>query len=218
MSMLRQLAEKPWQQSAAGPAPDSGAGFARPAATVALRMFLGVVGVLFSLLVVAYSERMAYEDWRPAPPQWLLWWNTTVLVVSSAALQWAAVNIRRGRLDEAKAGLLAAGLFAAVFLGGQLWAWQQLRNLPVFDITNPAVAFFYMITALHAPHLLGGLVAVGRTPAAVWNPQGAAGAELAVLLCATYWHFLLAVWLVLFGLLFSGSDNLGFLLAICGLR
>src|SRR3546814_17314124 len=104
MSMLRQLAEKPWQQSAAGPAPDSGAGFALPAATVALRMFLGVVGVLFSLLVVAYSERMAYEDLRPAPPQWLLWWNTPVRVVRSAVLQWAEVNILRRSRAPAQGG------------------------------------------------------------------------------------------------------------------
>lgn len=218
MNFLRQLTERPWEQSAVGPGPDSGAGFALPVATVALRMFLCVVGVLFSLLVVAYSQRMAYEDWRPTPPQWLLWWNTAVLVVSSAAFEWAAFNIRRGRLDEAKAGLLAAGLFAVVFLGGQLWAWQQLRALAVFDITNPAVAFFYMITALHALHLLGGLVAWGRSTGAVWNRPSAAGAVLPVRLCATYWHFLLAVWLILFGLLFSGNDNLTFLLTICGLR
>ncbi len=42
--------------------------------------------------------------------------------------------------------------------------------------------------------------------------------RLSVELCTIYWHFLLLLWLVLFGLLFSGNDNLGILLALCGIR
>lgn len=219
MNILRQLMEKPWEQpggqavaAAAGPS------FALPAATVALRVFLAVVTVLFALLVAAYSERMLYEDWRPTPRQWLLWSNTALLIVSSIALQWAWFSIRRGRVDDARAGLAAAGLFAFAFLGGQGWAWAQLNAMIAFDITNPAVAFFYLITALHALHLLGGLVVWARTTLALWRRPDPARAALPVRLCAVYWHYLLVLWLILFGLLFSGNDNLTFVLAICGLR
>ena len=219
MNIVRQLMEKPWEprQGSVLALPD-GRSFHLPPATLGLRIFFCVITVLFSLLVVAYAERMTYEDWRPAPQQWLLWGNTAALIFSSIAFQWASNSVFRGRIDDAKTGLLAAGLFAGAFLAGQLWAWQQLHALIRFDITNPAVAFFYLITALHGLHLLGGLVALSITAFEVWRSPNLARTKLHVKLCATYWHFLLGVWLVLFGLLFSGNDNLSILLSICGLR
>jgi cytochrome c oxidase subunit 3 len=219
MSIIRQLTEKPWVPTQAM-IDDLHAGgtFRLPAATVALRTFLAVVTVLFMLLIMAYGTRMEFEDWRPAPPLWLLWVNTGLLVLSSVAMQWARVSVRHGELDEVRNGLLAGGAFAAAFLIGQILAWRRLNMMGAFDITNPAIAFFYLITALHGLHLMGGLVAWGKTTAQVWRGSDAVHVRLSVELCTVYWHFLLLVWLVLFGLLFSGNDNLGVLLTLCGLR
>ena len=75
-----------------------------------------------------------------------------------------------------------------------------------------------MITGLHALHMLGGLVAWGGAAARANEVVDFSRLRQSVRLCAIYWHYLLAVWLVLFGLLFSGDENLGFLLAICGLK
>ncbi len=202
MNFFRQLIEKPWV-AAQGRADDlhSGGEFSLPTATLGLRVFLAVVTVLFSLLVVVYAERMEVADWRPLPEPWLLWLNTAVLIVSSVALQWARVSARRGQIDGVRDGLLAGGVCAFAFLAGQLLAWLLLADLGYFAATNPAIAFFYLITALHGLHLLGGLVAWGRTTAKVWRGFEAAEVRLSVELCAVYWHFLLLVWLILFGLL-----------------
>ena len=189
----------------------------RAARRLALKVFLAVVAVLFMLLLIAYSGRMAYEDWRPAPQLGLLWANTFVLILSSVALQWAQYSVRRRQMDAMRVGLLAAGAFTAVFLFGQLLAWQQLGAMVHFDVTNPAIAFFYLITGIHGLHLLGGLVAWGRTVARVWGDFDAARIRQSVELCTLYWHFLLGVWLVLFGLLFTGN-NLDLLLKLCGIR
>ena len=83
----------------------------RAAKKLALRVFLAVVAVLFTLLVIAYANRMAYEDWRPAPQLRLLWANTLVLILSSVALQWAQHSVRRGQMDALRVSLLAAGAF-----------------------------------------------------------------------------------------------------------
>ena len=184
---------------------------------LALRVFLAVVAVLFMLMVIAYGGRMAYEDWRPVPQLGLLWTNTLVLILGSVALQWAQYSVRRGQLDAMRVGLLAGGAFTFVFLFGQVLAWRQLGAMVYFDITNPAIGFFYMITGLHGLHLVGGLVAWGRTVAKVWGDFDVAKIRQSVELCTVYWHFLLLVWLVLFGLLFTG-DNLDFLLKLCGIR
>jgi cytochrome c oxidase subunit III len=219
MGFFRQLTEKPWAPVQGNVVHlHDGSAFSVPTATLGLRVFLAVVAVLFSLLIVAYGSRMEFEDWRPAPQLSLLWLNTAMLVLSSMAMQWAKVAARRGEPEGVTTGLVAGGAFAGAFLGGQIWAWRQLDMVPAFDITNPAIGFFYLITALHGLHLLGGLVAWGRTVAKLWRGLDVAQVRLSVELCTVYWHFLLVVWLVLFGLLFSGNDNLGVLLAICGIR
>jgi cytochrome c oxidase subunit 3 len=216
--MFHQLMAKPWVTDQ-GKADDLYAGgvSSELAKKLALRVFLAVVAVLFMLLLIAYGGRMAYEDWRPAPQLRLLWANTVVLILSSVALQWAQYSIRRGQMDAMRVGLLAAGAFTVVFLFGQLLAWRQLGAMVYFEVTNPAIAFFYMITGLHGLHLLGGLVAWGRTVAKVWGQFDVAKIRQSVELCTVYWHFLLLVWLVLFGLLFTGN-NLDLLLKLCGIR
>ncbi len=188
-----------------------------PPAKIGLWVFLAVVAMLFLLLITAYAGRMAYEIWRPVPQLSLLWANTFVLILCSFALQWAQVSVRRGQMDGMRVGLLAAGALTVVFLLGQILAWRQLATMDYFEVTNPAVAFFYLITGLHGLHLLGGLVAWGRTAARVWGDFDVAKVKQSVELCAVYWHFLLLVWLVLFGLLFAGN-NMDLLLTICGIR
>jgi cytochrome c oxidase subunit 3 len=108
---------------------------------------------------------------------------------------------RRGRVEGMRAGLLAGGALALAFLAGQLAAWRQLDAAGYFLASNPANSFFYLITAVHGLHMLGGLAALGRTAGRMWNGQDAAKLRLSVELCAIYWHFLLLVWLVLFALL-----------------
>ena len=202
VSFFHQLTEKPWV-TVHGTVVElrDGAAFSLPTATFGLRLLLGVITVLFTLLVVAYVDRMALADWRPLPEPWLLWLNTAMLILSSVALQWARVSADRGQIDGLRFGLFAGGSFAFAFLAGQLLAWRQLAALGYFAATNPANAFFYLITALHAVHLLGGLVAWGRTTAKVRRCSEVVQVRLSVELCAVYWHFLLIVWLVLFALL-----------------
>lgn len=204
----QRLTAKPWlEEGTLGDFPGTGA-ITWPAAKVGLGVFLAVAGSLFTLFISAYSMRMNMADWRTMPVPAVLWFNTGALVLSSVALQWAYVATRRNDMDGAIVGLLAAGGAAITFLVGQLLAWQQLSAAGYFAASNPANAFFYVITALHGLHLTGGLVALGRTTARVWQ-RNAAAAEmrLSVELCTIYWHFLLLVWVVLLGLLTGWTSD-----------
>ena len=73
--------------------------------------------------------------------------------------------------------------------------------LGYYASSNPANAFFYLITLLHGVHLLGGLVAWARTSDKVRRGIAVEKVRLSVELCAVYWHFLLLVWLVMFAML-----------------
>jgi len=131
----------------------------------------------------------------------LLWLNTAILILSSVALQWARTSAGHQQADRVRRGLLAGGALAFAFLVGQFLVWQQLGSLGYFVDTNPSNSFFYLITGLHGLHLLGGLVAWLRASIRLWRGAETDKIRMSVELCAVYWHFLLLVWLVMFGLL-----------------
>lgn len=180
-----------------------GSVLSRPAAKTALVVFLAVATSLFALFVSAYAMRMHLGDWNSLPEPKLLWWNTGVLVVTSAAMHWTVVAAKRGDPGGVKNGLIATGVLTFAFLVGQLVVWQELKDAGHYLTSNPANEFFYLLTAVHGLHVVGGLVAWGRTTAKVWRGIDVAKVRLSVELCAIYWHFLLLVWLVLFALLLS---------------
>jgi cytochrome c oxidase subunit 3 len=203
----QRLGAKPWLEEGVIVDLREGSAPSLPPAKIGLGVFLAVVGSLFALFISAYSMRMNMVDWRALPVPRLLWFNTGVLVTSSIALQWAHMAARRNDLDGVIIGLCAGGASALIFLVGQLLAWRQLSLTGYFVTSNPANSFFYLITAVHGLHLMGGLVALGRTIAKVWRGVEMTQVRLSVELCAIYWHFLLLVWLVLLALLTGWTDD-----------
>lgn len=206
----QRLASKPWLEEDAlvdGPALSDAGPSRGTTAKLGLGVFLAVVGSLFALFLSAYSMRSGLGDWRPIPVPRLLWLNTCVLVFSSIALQYAHATARRGALDDARTGLMAGGVSALAFLAGQLAAWQQLAAAGYFLASNPANTFFYLLTAVHGLHLAGGLVALGGATVKMHRGAAADQVRLSIDLCAIYWHFLLLIWLLLFGLLLIEANE-----------
>ena len=218
MSILKSLMAKPWvAEQVVLDNRYSGDASERLVKRLALKVFLAVVAVLFILLIVAYAGRMGYSDWRPVPQLSLLWVNTVALLLASLAFELTRYALAHHRLQTMRVSLLAGGALTMVFLFGQMLAWRQLTTMSYFDITIPAIGFFYILTGLHALHMVGGLFVWGNTVPKVWNNFDPIKVKQTVDLCATYWNFLLLVWVVMFGLLFSG-DNLYSLLIFCGIK
>jgi cytochrome c oxidase subunit 3 len=89
----------------------------------------------------------------------------------------------------------------------QLLVWRQLVEAGYFAASNPANAFFYLLTGIHGLHVAGGFVALGRTFTKLWHGVGIERLRLSVWLCTVYWHFLLVVWLAIFALLMGWADS-----------
>ncbi|WEX85867.1 cytochrome c oxidase subunit 3 [Sinorhizobium garamanticum] len=200
----QRLASKPWLE--VGHLHDHRGTEPVPAAKIGLAVFLAVVGALFTLFISAYFMRMASSDWSPLPLPRFLWINTGILALSSAILHWAKVEAERRNEEAARTSLLVAFAAGLAFLVGQLFAWRALSSAGYLLTSSPANSFFYMLTAMHGLHIVGGLAALGRVSLRTWDAPIDQRSRLAIGLCATYWHFMLAVWLVLFAL-FSGWAN-----------
>lgn len=195
MSLFARLAEKSWETPSPHLAPET---YRPPAAKVVLVLYFGVAAMLFGLVASAYLMRMGMPGmahgpmvgWESLPEPPLLWVNTGILMLASVAWERARL-IARGR--QPAIWRLAAGLLGLTFLAGQLALWGQLIGAG-HVLSDPAAAFFYLITALHGLHVLGGLWFWARAMLAVGDGGHAA---LRFQLTAIYWHFLLVVWLLM---------------------
>lgn len=194
MSLLARLTEKSWE-----PASDRDDERDRPSAgAVGLSAYAAVACVMFSLLMAAYMMRMglhssmghAGDDWTPLPEPPLLWINSALLVGSSIAWEIAR---RAGTGDRAVQASIVGAALGLGFLIGQWLLWRHYQAAGYYLSANPANAFFYLLTALHGFHIIGGLVAAGWALVAR-NLRH-------IRLCALYWHFLLLLWIILAGLL-----------------
>ncbi|MGI9250432.1 MAG: cytochrome c oxidase subunit 3 [Pseudohongiellaceae bacterium] len=220
MNPFRHVITKPWEKKGViGGLRHRGA-FDTPPARVGLVFFLFVATVLFFLFSVAYNVRMTLPDWQPLAAPGQLWLNTGLLVVSSALFQWARNIVRRDITQDvqphaqaAQAQLaqahprnlmmafVGAGLFAFLFIAGQLMVWDGLYGAGYSMASNPANSFFYLLTGVHGAHLLGGLWVWSKSLIRLLSGGEVKDVRLSIELCTLYWHFLLVVWLVMFALL-----------------
>jgi cytochrome c oxidase subunit 3 len=169
-------------------------------------MQLGLAGIVMFFMALTSSflvRRGLGTDWVAISLPPVLWFNTLVLLASSAAIQ-----VARGHLEEGRAqsfrhwwGLtIALGL---LFLGGQVVAWRQLAAQGMFLASNPDSSFFYLLTAAHGLHLAGGILALLYVALRHWQ-RSRINQATAAALAGIYWHFMDGLWLFLLALLYLG--------------
>lgn len=201
MSFLKHVTDKPWERKGVIGGLEPEGAFDTDAERVALVVFLVVATVVFSLFTVSYFIRMELPDWQPLAEPTLLWFNTGLLVVSSILFQWARNIVGREEQRNLMTAFVGGGVFALMFIVGQLLTWQYLQAQGLYVNSNPANAFYFLMTGLHAIHLLGGLWVWSKSSIRLLSGGEPKDVKLSIELCTLYWHFLLIVWLALFAVL-----------------
>jgi cytochrome c oxidase subunit 3 len=164
---------------------------------------MGAIAMAFAAYTSAMMvRREGAPDWHHFQLPSILYVNTVILLASSVALE--AGRRRIGDDYEvgraARAYLSLALSLGIAFLVGQIVAWRDLAGQGLFLATNPASSFFYVFTAAHGLHLIGGLVALAYM---LWRVRVAVGPGTsgAIGAVALYWHFMDVLWLYLLGVL-----------------
>jgi cytochrome c oxidase subunit III len=226
MKFFDTLSTKPWLQNS-----DVEDGIAANAGNtplssgrIALRFGLAVVGVLFFLFIITFLSRSQYPDfvalagapWQPFTDSSQLWLNTGILFCASVALQAGLIASRKDRHNVVVASVSATIFLTVLFLFAQFDLWLYLQSMGFYLNSNPANSYFYVLTAIHGIHLVGGLLALSYVVFRLLRKNGSASLSEPLQLCATYWHFLFFIWMVLFGLLTSTPKTINALAAMCG--
>jgi cytochrome c oxidase subunit 3 len=175
-----------------------GRGSSRRASFTGLFVLLAASLMVFAAFTSAFVVRRGLsDDWTSMPKPPILWANTVVLLASSIVLDLARRALKNR--DRSKFNLwwsVATGL-GILFLIGQAWAWRELRDAGVFIATNPASSFFYVLTASHAFHLLGGVAALVYVDVQALRLQLGPAKRTAIDVSAIFWHFLDGLWVYL---------------------
>lgn len=201
---LRSLVEGPDagdpRKDRKGPAPH-GSG------VLGMWVFLASLAVLFLASIAGYLVvRFRAEAWPPPGMPRLpggLILATVVLLGCSVAIHLALQAVRKGNRAAMTRGLVATFGLGVLFLALQAWNWWGLITAQLGPETKNLYAFtFYMLTGLHAAHVVGGLVQLGWVIARAMLGKYGSGWHPGVLYSAMYWHFLDGVWIVMFLVMF----------------
>jgi cytochrome c oxidase subunit 3 len=164
---------------------------------------LAAITMMFAALTSALFVREgSATDWHHLPLPRILYLNTVVLLASSATLEVArrrvasfmkSAGVGRGAAMFWLYSTFALGL---TFAAGQYIAWRQLRAEGLYLATNPNSSFFYLLTAVHLIHVLGGLGGLWRV---IYKLQPKVMTLRRSTMDATsyYWHFMGILWIYL---------------------
>jgi cytochrome c oxidase subunit III len=168
-------------------------------------MWVAIVSIISLFLALTRAVELRWvnsKDWVSIALPHILYLNTVLLLVSSLTIELARLALRSGSRKRCALWLYATLFLGLAFVGGQLIAWQELVSRGVYLASHPGSFFFYLITATHGLHLLGGIVALACIIACANRLQRKRKQHTAVRVVALYWHFMDGLWLYVFALLF----------------
>ena len=198
--------------------PDTESGFWPPrdkgesvpgAGVFAMRIFIASLScAFFSLIALYFVLRAQAPEWPPpdAPPLPVsLWVSTALILACSVSIQLALGSVRADEHRQARIGLVVTFVLGVLFMVSQARGWHALRGLHDIDHVRPFVITFFLLTGLHALHMVGGLFLQAFVTLRAFQGRYWSLYHPGVRYSAMYWHFLDAMWILLFVVLVLGS-------------
>ena len=166
---------------------------------IVLMTFGGLIG---AYIVVSTNNAL---EWRPFSLPAAVWISTVLIVWSSVTYYLAEAAVRRGSVNAARRYFVITSAIGGMFIASQMIAWLALYQRGMFVQGHPYAGFFYVLTAVHAIHVVGGIVALGIVTLRLWN-ETSDRKEIGyrknlARSVGWYWHFMGGIWIVLFILL-----------------
>ncbi len=214
MSIIKKLfgtlTQKPWEEDqAAIDSMHSGRTFNLSNQMSAVIIIFGVSTAIFSLIFTGYLYSLPPEqDTTFILKTYLLWINTLVLVFVTFFFNKISSDLKKNKTDKIKINLIFVGGLSYLFLFLQLILWYQIMKSGNFVDTNTYFSSFYIFTALHGIHLLGGLFFWGKVSSRIFklDEKNYLNEENNINALSIYWLFLFIVWIVFFAIMFIYND------------
>lgn len=167
-----------------------------------LIVFMTFGGLIGTYIVLATNKAL---EWQPFVLPVQIWISTLLILAGSAVYEVSNRFLKANNQAKARVYLLASTILGAVFIASQILAWIQLVNRGIYMASNPFAGLFYILTAVHALHVIGGITALGylvlKTEKPTQSSEELFKRQTYSKVIGWYWHFMAALWLVLVYLL-----------------
>ncbi len=163
----------------------------------ALWLFIVSILMIFASMTSAFIVKQGDGSWLDYNLPSMFWFTTAVIITSSGLLQWGYFAAKQDQLKKLKILLAFTIVLGLVFLVGQWYSWVQLVSMDVFFVGNPGGSFIYVLTGLHAFHLISGILFLIIVLISALKNKVHSKNLVRIEMCATYWHFLGALWVYL---------------------
>ncbi|MGH9513772.1 MAG: cytochrome c oxidase subunit 3 [Terriglobales bacterium] len=181
--------------------------YSPPPSSSAIWVGVAAICMSFAAFTSALIVRQGgSNDWRHFTLPSMLYLDTVVLLASSVTLEIGRRRVAafmggvRSQAANPARWLYVTLVLGLIFVAGQYVAWLQLKAQGLYLATNPSSSFFYVLTAAHALHVLGGLGGLGR---AIVRLNKSVLRRSTLSATVTYWHFMDVLWLYLLWLLWA---------------
>ena len=205
------LSDKPWdKEQMATDNYHQGKTFDISNQTSAVIVIFGVSTVLFSLIITGYLYSIpTTQDTQYLLKPNLLWVNTLILLSVTYFFNKITKDLKKNIYEKIKKNLLIVGFLSYVFLFGQIFFWFQLMKDGNYVSTNNYFSSFYIFTALHGLHLLGGLFFWGKVFSKIskLEQKEITSHKKSIEALSLYWIFLLIVWAMFFLIMYVFNDT-----------
>lgn len=161
-------------------------------------LFLAVVLMLFGAFTSAYIVRRSEGNWEVFQLPDVFLWSVLLVIVSSIFMQVAYFAAKRNHLTQLRVFLWITFLLGIAFLVNQYNGWMAMVEQGVYYVGNPSGSFVYIISIMHALHVLGGVIFLGSSLYSAHRFQIHSNSLLKLNLCTTFWHFMGGLWVYLF--------------------
>jgi cytochrome c oxidase subunit 3 len=174
---------------------------------IGMLVSLASVAMLFTSLSSAYIVRSGVTyDWYPIAVPRVMFGSTALIILSSISIEIARRKLKQSLSGSYSKYLLLTSFLGIGFIVSQLIAWRQLAAQGIYISSHPHSSFFYVLTGAHAVHIAGGLLALGflwlRSRRRLDEARLVAKRQAVADAASIYWHFMDALWIYLFLLLF----------------
>jgi cytochrome c oxidase subunit 3 len=165
----------------------------------ALWVAIAAMIMMFGSLTSAYVVRRAAGNWFEFKLPDLFFINTAVILLSSVTIQRSYWAFKKGKEQQYKMFLIATFLLGLAFVILQYMGWEALNAIGATFTINPSSSFIYVISGLHAAHVLGGMLGlvVALTHAYYLPFKATVRRQQRFELVVQYWHFVDVLWLYL---------------------
>lgn len=184
-------------------------------------LYLGIIGssLLFCFIIIVFATKEFKNQEITFKIPGVFWASTFIILTSSSTLHWANKAFREERFRSYRLNISLTLILGITFMLLQAWGWRQMILQGITMSNNTAGMFIYVLSGLHLVHALGGIIALAIANNDAFkrmeyvesyvysvNPPN----QLKLRLISIYWHFIDALWLLLFiFLLYHASQNPG---------